>query len=84
MERARTSDLAPIKEKVSDSRTGSRLADQFSLVEGGPIYRFQRAIRMALPDRSGVVKRALLTTLVTFAISPGSLKRNRFFVFPID
>ena len=40
--------------------------DRFSLIEGGPIYRFQKAIGMALPDRRGVVKRAFLTTLVTW------------------
>jgi hypothetical protein len=52
--------------------------DRFSLVKGGPIYRFQQAIGMALPDRHGVVKRALLTTLVTwFPLLLLSLIQNR-------
>jgi hypothetical protein len=48
------------------SDTGSPTVDNFSLVEGGLIYRFQVAAHMALPNRSGVVKRALLTTLITW------------------
>jgi hypothetical protein len=56
----------------------SATVDRFSLVEGGPIYRFQQAIGMALPDRHGVVKRALLTTLVTwFPLLLLSLIQNR-------
>jgi hypothetical protein len=47
-------------------RTGSPVVDQFSLVEGGPIYRFQVAIRMAMPDKSGVAKRAFLIMLITW------------------
>jgi len=44
----------------------SPIVDQFSLVKGGLIYRFQTAINMALPDRHGVLRRALLTTLFTW------------------
>lgn len=51
---------------MTASETGSRIVDRFSLVEGGAIYRFQLAIHMAMPDRSGVGKRALLTSLVTW------------------
>jgi hypothetical protein len=46
--------------------TGSATVDRFSLIEGGPIYRFQLAIHLAMPDRSRVAKRALLTVLVTW------------------
>jgi hypothetical protein len=79
MEQASASDHPHTGEKVS-SETGSRVTDQFSLVEGGPIYRFQRATHMALPNRSGVVKRALLTTLVTwFPLLLLSLVQGRAF-----
>jgi hypothetical protein len=70
----------PAKEQLSAAATNSPIVDQFSLVEGGPIYRFQRAIRMALPDRRGVVKRALLTTLITwFPLLLLSIIQNRAF-----
>jgi hypothetical protein len=46
--------------------TPRSIVSHFSLVQGGPIYRFQVAIRMALPDRTGVAKRAFLTTLITW------------------
>lgn len=52
--------------KPPASETDSHMVDQFSLVEGGLIYRFQLAIHMAMPNRSGVAKRAFLTTLVTW------------------
>ena len=52
--------------RVPSRETGSPLVDQFSLVQGGLIYRFQAAIHMAMPDRSGILKRALLTTLITW------------------
>jgi hypothetical protein len=66
MELGSTSDLPPTEGEGSASGSGSRVADQFSLVQGGPIYRLQAAIGLAIPDRSGVVKRALLTTLITW------------------
>ena len=66
MERANTSYSPPLDGKSSVSETGSRVVDQFSLIEGGLIYRFQLAIHMAMPNRSGVAKRAFLTTLVTW------------------
>lgn len=65
MNEASVSDL-PIGKTPLTSESGSELVDRFSLVEGGPIYRFQKAIGMAFPDRAGVVKRALLTVLVTW------------------
>jgi len=55
-----------LEDELSSPVITSSLVDRFSLVGGGPIYRFQRAIGMALPDRRGVVKRALLTTLLTW------------------
>jgi hypothetical protein len=48
------------------SPSASPIVNQFSLVKGGLIYRFQTAINMALPDKHGVLKRALLTTLFTW------------------
>jgi len=78
MERA--TDLPPEKEELPSSGTGSPIVDSFSLVEGGPIYRFQRAIGMALPNRQGVLKRALLTTLITwFPLLVLSLVQHRAF-----
>src|ERR1700739_4682756 len=65
MQELRTLDASVGNHKHPDA-TGSSIVDGFSLIEGGPIYRFQRAIRMAMPDRSGVAKRALLTILVTW------------------
>lgn len=56
----------PKREERASSETGSRVVDQFSLLQGGAIYRFQVAIHMAMPDRSGVFKRAFLTTLITW------------------
>jgi len=53
-------------EHVSASGTGSPIVDHFSLIQGGPIFRFQTVIHMAMPDRPGVVKRALLTILITW------------------
>lgn len=44
----------------------SAAVDRFSLVEGGLIYRFQVAIRMAMPDRSEVAKRALYIVLISW------------------
>jgi hypothetical protein len=64
MEQANTSNV-PMAESTS-YETGSRIVDHFSVVEGGPIYRFQLAIGMALRNRSGLVKRALLTILITW------------------
>lgn len=58
-----TSGLPPLGET---DETSSPLVDGFSLVQGGPIYRFQTAIGLAMPNRAGVLKRALLTTLVTW------------------
>src|SRR3954447_6142154 len=60
-----------IEKGSDDSGTGfpivrSPIVDGFSLVQGGPIYRFQVAVRMAMPDRSGVAKRALVLILVTW------------------
>lgn len=46
--------------------TGSPVVDGFSLVQGGPIYRFQVAIHMAMPDRPGVLRRALLLMLAAW------------------
>jgi hypothetical protein len=46
--------------------TGSPIVDRFSLVQGGLIYRFQVATRMAMPDQTGVAKRALLIVLITW------------------
>lgn len=66
MERVAASYLPPFEGRAPVSETGSPMIDQFSLVEGGLIYRFQLAIHMAMPNRSGVVKRAFLTTLVTW------------------
>ncbi len=66
MEQAGTSALAPLDTSLHAAETGSPVVDRFSLVEGGPIYRFQVAIRMAMPDRSGVAKRALLMMLITW------------------
>jgi hypothetical protein len=80
MERATASDLARMNENVSRSGTGYPIVDQFSLVQGGPIYRFQQAIHMAMPEQSGVVKRALLTTLITwFPLLVLSLFQGRAF-----
>jgi hypothetical protein len=60
------SGVPPLVERLETGETGSPLVDEFSLVQGGLIYRFQTAIGMALPNRAGVLKRALLTTLVTW------------------
>jgi hypothetical protein len=80
MELGSTSDLPPAEREVSASGSGSRVVDQFSLVQGGLIYRFQVAIGMAIPDRSGVVNRALLTILITwFPLLLLSLLQNRAF-----
>ncbi|HEY7304576.1 MAG TPA: hypothetical protein VH601_10700 [Bryobacteraceae bacterium] len=77
MEGATTSHSPP---RITAGETGSPLIDRFSLIEGGPIYRFQTAIGMALPDRAGVLKRALLTTLVTwFPLLVLSLIQGRAF-----
>jgi hypothetical protein len=56
----------PLSKKDVDHSTRSPIVDKFSVLQGGPIYRFQLAVRMAMPDRSGVVKRALVTTLLTW------------------
>src|SRR5262249_51667967 len=52
---------------VQEDRTGSEIADRFSLVCGGPIYRFQVWLRMAMPNEHQVAKRAGLVILVTWA-----------------
>lgn len=71
----------PVHEKGEPAHsTGSSLVDHFSVLQGGPIYRFQEAIHMAMPDRSGVVKRAFLTTLLTwFPLLVLSLLQHRAF-----
>ena len=66
MQRANAPDPPPLEGKAPASPTGSRVVDQFSLLEGGFIHRFQLAIHMAMPDRSGVAKRAFLSILVTW------------------
>jgi hypothetical protein len=66
MEPVVTSALPSWDKSLHDVETGSPIVDRFSLVQGGPIYRFQVAIRMAMPDRSGVAKRALLSILITW------------------
>jgi hypothetical protein len=59
--------IADISRHDKDAvETGSHVVDRFSLVEGGPIYRFQVALHMAMPDRSGVAKRAFLVVLITW------------------
>jgi hypothetical protein len=79
MNEASASDL-PIGKTPLTSESGSELVDQFSLIEGGPIYRFQKAIGLALPNRRAVFKRALLTTLITwFPLLVLSLIQNRAF-----
>jgi hypothetical protein len=77
METAATSDWLP---RTRAGETDSPLANGFSLVQGGLIYRFQTAIGMALPNRAGVLKRALLTTFVTwFPLLVLSLIQGRAF-----
>jgi hypothetical protein len=66
MEQVVTSGSPQLDRGLHAVETGSPIVDRFSLVQGGPIYRFQVAIHMAMPDRSGVAKRALLTILVTW------------------
>jgi hypothetical protein len=66
MERASVQGPESSQDGITVPGSGSFVVDHFSLVEGGPIYRFQVAIGMALPDRSGVIRRALLTTLITW------------------
>ncbi|MBV8551344.1 MAG: hypothetical protein JOY54_08595 [Acidobacteriaceae bacterium] len=59
--------VAPSQESDAPlSETGSAVVDHFSLVHGGLIYRFEVALGVALPDRSGVTKRALLAILLTW------------------
>jgi hypothetical protein len=62
-EAGRAPELPEGRSTISSRGTGSPIVDQFSLVQGGLIYRFQVAIRMAMPDRSGVLKRAYLISL---------------------
>src|SRR2546423_171915 len=66
MEQGSPSKLPRSVKELPASETGSRVVDHFSLVEGGPIYRFQLAVGMAMPNRFGVFQRALLTTLITW------------------
>lgn len=40
--------------------------ERFSLIEGGPLYRFEVYIRMAIPNRSAVIRRACLAVLITW------------------
>jgi hypothetical protein len=71
------SDL-PLGKTPLAARTGSALVDQFSLIEGGPVYHFQKAVGLAFPDRRGVTKRALLVALITwFPLLVLSLIQNR-------
>jgi hypothetical protein len=49
-----------------ESATGSALVDRFSLLQGGPIYRFQVLAHLALPDRWQVVRRAFILVLLTW------------------
>ncbi len=65
MEQIHTRNL-PQQASEQTSETGSRIVDQFSLVQGGPVYRFQVAIGMAMPNRSGVVRRAFFIVLITW------------------
>jgi hypothetical protein len=46
--------------------TGLPNIDNFSLVQGGPIYRFQVVVGMAMPDRLGVLRRAVITTILVW------------------
>ncbi len=61
-----------VKSKISeqqqhaDSETGSPIVDGFSLFQGGPLYRFQVYIQMALPDRLQVFERALAVTFLSW------------------
>jgi hypothetical protein len=51
---------------VEPSKTGSPVVDDFSLLQGGPLYRFQVFIKMALPDRLRVLRRAVILVLLTW------------------
>jgi hypothetical protein len=46
--------------------TGSSVVDGFSIVQGGPMYRFQLFMRMATPDRPRVLRRMLYLVLLTW------------------
>jgi hypothetical protein len=46
--------------------TGSPIVDQFSIVQGGPIYRFQVRVGMALPDWRRVLHRTLILVAITW------------------
>ena len=66
MEQVTTSALPNTKGESARESTGSVVVDRFSLVQGGLIYRAQVATNMAMPDRAGVAKRALLSILITW------------------
>jgi hypothetical protein len=46
--------------------TGSSVVDGFSIVQGGPMYRFQVFMRMATPGRPQVLRRMLYLVLLTW------------------
>ncbi len=48
------------------SRTGSPVVDGFSLVQGGPIYRVQVFVGMAMPDWPRVLRRTLYLIMFTW------------------
>ena len=72
------SDL-PLGKTPLAARTGSEIVDQFSLTQGEPVYKFQKPVDLALPDRAGVAKRALLTglTLINPFITASFRTRTR-------
>jgi len=55
------------KDPNSEAReTGSAVVDGFSIVQGGPIYRAQALIGMAMPDWHRVLQRSLYLVLFTW------------------
>jgi hypothetical protein len=56
-------DISPV---VIPPKTGSSLVDHFSLLQGGPLYRFQRMIGMERPNRRQSIQRACLAVALTW------------------
>ncbi len=67
----------------AESKSGPPIVDEFSLFQGGPLYRFQVYIQMALPDRLHVFERALAVAflswfpLLIFSLMQGEAFGNR-------
>jgi hypothetical protein len=45
-----------------DHSTGSPIVDRFSVLEGGPIYRFQMAVGLAIPTILPMIPMLILAT----------------------